>query len=356
MTQSNIIALNVHNQRQSLPMRLALHAELFANQRRSEDDVFWLKENAEFLNIVEATGLRDDSILDVYAPVYASVDRRLGDYPQYYRFLLSICLDLEDLGMPGSKGAALCEWVQKQGLVEAELSDLQRAEADRLLARRGVARPADDVRDRLLRFIGRAPTFAIPNKKAAYELTHIVFYLSEYGRRDPQLPESAILSLHYAGLQAYLDQNFDLLAEICIALRYAGHAPCEIWETAVSAAVGAAQAAKPSMRPDDYHAYLVSTWMTTLRDKIPMGLRLQPIHNRIEMPQPHARPLRDLSFFLQETRRSDWMSVRSDFMRRLDADATDIVEAAERSSPEFAAFFELFARAQAPCEVVLQAV
>jgi hypothetical protein len=84
--------------------------------------------------------------------------------------------------------------------------------------------------DRLLHFINCAETFALPNKKAAYELTHIVFYLSEYGRRDPHLDNRAIQSLNFVGILAYLDQNADLLAEVCIALRYAGQAPSKIWE------------------------------------------------------------------------------------------------------------------------------
>ena len=149
-----------------------------------------------------------------------------------YRFLLSICLDLEDLGLPGDKGEALAHWVDTQELPEAELSDLQRAEARRLLARRGVRALDWDVglEDRLRRFVNRSETFAMPNKKAAYELTHIVFYLSEYGRRDPNLDQAAITSLEYAGILAYLDQNADLLAEICVALRYTGQTPSPIWE------------------------------------------------------------------------------------------------------------------------------
>ena len=39
--------------------------------------------------------------------------------------------------MAGDHAEQLCEFVKRQGLYKAELSDLQRAEAMRLLARRG---------------------------------------------------------------------------------------------------------------------------------------------------------------------------------------------------------------------------
>ena len=85
------------------------------------------------------------------------------------------------------------EWVATQGLAEVELSGFQRGEAFRLLSRRGKKIPIDTgLDDRLRQFINRSATLALPNKKAAYELTHIVFYLSEYGRRDPKLDAGAI--------------------------------------------------------------------------------------------------------------------------------------------------------------------
>ncbi|UYV39410.1 hypothetical protein N4R57_10645 [Rhodobacteraceae bacterium D3-12] len=135
---SNVVHLNVPSPKQREADRLASLLTTFAEQRRIGDDVFWLKENAELLNILECTGTTlDHSALDAHAGFYAQVEKRLGFFPQYYRFLLSICLDLEDLGMPGTKGEALVNWLQKQGVVEAEMSDLQRGEARRLMLRRG---------------------------------------------------------------------------------------------------------------------------------------------------------------------------------------------------------------------------
>ena len=53
---SNIIALNAPPRRQRLRERTPALVECFARQRRIPDDVFWLKENAELLNVLECTG------------------------------------------------------------------------------------------------------------------------------------------------------------------------------------------------------------------------------------------------------------------------------------------------------------
>jgi hypothetical protein len=350
MAQSNIIPLKVPQARQSLPKRLAAHAALFAHERRGEEDVFWLKENAEFLNILECTGQPGSDVLSAYEPFYDSLETRLGNYPQYYRFLLSICLDLEDLGMSQDKGTALCSWVHAQGLAQAELSDLQRAEAFRLLARRGIGAEDAGLKDRLHAFINRSATFAIPNKKAAYELTHIVFYLSEYGRKDPDISAQAHQSLTYAGLLAYLDQNYDLLAEICVAIRFAGRTPSSTWEGAVVAAWKATVATPVDDVSgfDDYHAYLVSSWLAAMAGQDPMPLCLEVGCARLDMAQPPARPLRDMSEALSEARNASWSMVRPRILARLSPDGEALLDAAERSSSEFDAFYEGFARASHP--------
>lgn len=347
---SKIVALKVRQARQPLPQRMAGHARAFAHDRRGPQDVFWLKENAEFLNILECTAQTPGAALDVYAPFYDSIEDRLGQYPQYYRFLLSICLDLEDLGMPGTKGEALCAWAQAQGLAEAELSDLQRAEAVRLLARRGASADDPALISRLHGFIDRTQTFAIPNKKAAYELTHIVFYLSEYGRRDPLISRAAQRSLTFAGLQAYLDQNYDLLAEICIAMRFAGLQPNNIWESAVMAALKFTQATAVEgvTGMDDYHAYFVTSWLAGLAGHEMMPLILPAGSVRLDMAAPPARPLRDMSEALDSARLGDWPSTRRRIVRRLSPDAVSLLNAAERSTNLFDEFYESFARSARP--------
>lgn len=349
---SNVIRLNVPPQRQSGTARRAALIASFAQHRRFGDDVFWLKENAELLNILECTGLSlDDEALAPHRGFYDQVERRLGFFPQYYRFLLSICLDLEDLGLPGQKAEALAGWVAREGLAEAELSDLQRLEARRLMMRRGVDPLPDDagLEDRVRRFIERSDTFAMPNKKAAYELTHIVFYLSEYGRRDPQLSPAAITSLEFAGILAYLDQNADLLAEICVALRYAGVTPSEIWEGWLERETHCFSVETGPMvdTADNYHDYFVCNWLMAMSGRD--AFRKDAVHERMAFfrAAPHAGPLREMSecmYRLEDARSGDWHSMRVLVEDSLTEIGHDILCEAQQSSDRFAEFFAGFAR------------
>ncbi|MFC6687235.1 DUF6902 family protein [Jhaorihella thermophila] len=349
---SNVIALNVPSRRLGAPARRAALVESFARHRRFGDDVFWLKENAELLNILECTGL--DLGPDALAPhegFYADIERRLGFFPQYYRFFLSICLDLEDLGMPGDKGEALCRWAAREGLADAELSDLQRAEARRLMLRRGIDPLPEDagLEDRLRLFMDRSETFAMPNKKAAYELTHIVFYLSEYGRRDPGLSAAAAKSLEFAGILAFLDQNVDLLAEICVAMRHAGIAPSSIWEdwleqeTRRFAVLSGARADTG----DEYHEFLVCNWAMAVSGRPNFVQAMTRDRMSFHRPAPSAGPLREVSqcmFRLDDARSDDWETMRPLVFDAVTETGQQVLAAAEASSTRFAEFFSGFAR------------
>jgi len=266
--------------------RLATLISIFAQHRRVEDDVFWLKENAELLNILECTGQRPAlDALAVHQSFYARAMERLQFFPQYYRFLLSLALDLEDLGLRGDTAEAMVAFAARQGLHQAELSDLQRAEARRLMARRGFAPDPDaGLDDRLRAFASRSATFALPNKKAAYELTHIVFYLSEYGRRDPNLPQVANQCLHFTGLTAFMEQNADLLAEVCIALIYAGETPPTVWTTWLGAQTRAFATETGETVPlnDTYHEFLVSHWHGAVAGWEPVRLPLKAERTRFD--------------------------------------------------------------------------
>lgn len=361
---SNVIALTFPPRHRPLDARLAALAVCFCEKRRFGDDVFWLKENAEFLNILETSGLGlPDAGLDPYLAFYAQAWDRLVFFPQYYRFLLGIALDLEDLGLPGGLGERLVAFAAAQGLAEAELSDLQRAEARRLMARRGhVALPWDEgLSDRLRRFAARPGTFALPNKKAAYELTHIVFYLSEYGRRDPDLPEAALTSLEFAGLLAFLDQNADLLAEVCIALRFAGRTPPATWEDWIDRdADGFDILEGPAAQVHDgYHDYFVTNWHRAIRGQTVFGAA--PGANRAAFArrgQTHG-PLRAMSeaiFRLGPRRSGDWEVMRETVSGVLDFPAQDVLYAAEKSVNNFGVFFHDFSRALCHSAPVKEAV
>ncbi len=326
-----------------------------AETRHAVSDVFWLKENAELLGILAATGQSPEiAALDPWADFYDSIAERMRFFPQYYRFLLSICLDLEDIGMAGNKGDALCRWVAASRLPVAELSDLQRAEARRLLARRGAAKPVGKgtLGVRLHRFIARSETFAIPNKKAAYELTHIVFYLSDYGRSDPGLGAAAMRSLEFAGLLAFLDQNIDLLAEVCTALRFAGRQPSPIWDRAVAKGHWATQAVADGALglTDACHEYLVTGWALDVAGQggfaadVPAG----PLRFRCrQRPAGVLRSMSECMFGLSDARRADWSRMRRYVMADLGQYGHALLAEAEQSTDQFDAFFEGFARAHA---------
>ena len=328
--------------------------EVVCTHRRRTDDVFWLKENAEVLNLLVATAEPlPPNALGPFETFYEEIEERLRFYPQYYRFFLSICLDLEDLGLDGCKGTKLCDWVASVGLADAELSDLQRAEARRLLARRGAARPVSHgtLGERLRRFVERPETFALPNKKAAYELTHIVFYLSEYGKHDPGLSADAMTSLEYTGLVAYLDQNHDLLAEVCTAIRFAGGYPSPVWVENVAkahASIMPEETETESQTVEAFHEFLVTGWAQAVAGAPCFEVEMQRGGVRFVNRLPVRSALRGLSeclFDLGAARHGDWSGMRGRVIPFLDAQSRAIVQSAEASVDNFGAFFEGFARA-----------
>ena len=323
---------------------------MVATQRRARGDVYWLKENAEWLGILASTAAPGRSAsLGIYEDFYHSISEQIAFFPQYYRFFLSLCLDIEDLGMPGNQGLALCQTVARQGLAEAELSDLQRAEAARLLARRGVGEPDPALDQRLRDFMARACTFAVPNKKAAYELTHIVFYLAEYGARNPRLCKAALTSLRYAGILAYLDQNADLLAELCIAMRFAGTVPPAIWETLVLSHYRGCQfvPAPKGAQHDGYHGFLVTGWLAQISgqaafvESVPQG----PVAVQAPLqPDSALRAMSEVMFDLGPGRSRDWSRMRGTVLGVVSPSVRETIQAAEKETA-FEPFFEAFARA-----------
>ncbi len=347
---TTIIRLDVPFRQHSKAARQAALLKTFAQARRTQEDVFWLKENAEMLNIVESTGGdMAPGALDVFACFYESIEQRMEFFPQYYRFLLSICLDLENLGLQGSKGATLSEWVAHQGLAQAELSDLQRAEARRLCARRGIDPLPDDggLDARLRSFAARSQTFAMPNKKAAYELTHIVFYLSEYGRKDPAICPQAVTSLMFAGTLAFLDFNADLLAEICLALRFAGQVPPEPWEIWLTQQIRTFSLECGEGLSDDYHEYLMLNWFMCRAGQGGFGDHVPEGRVSFTRDRRAPAPLRELSHCIYEmgaSRSADWEVMKGALARRLSEQAQAALIAAEAATDAFGAFFEGFAR------------
>lgn len=351
---SNVIPFNAPIGR-SQTKRLGAIIKCFSTQRRFGDDVFWLKENAELLNIICSSGLEiDPEQLEPYREFYATIEKRMLFFPQYYRFLLAIVQDLELLGLAHGKAEPLARWVDAQSLASSEISDLQRAEAWRLLCRSGVGITLNDdgLKERLHKFINHSRTFSVPNKKAAYELTHIVFYLSEYGQHDPQIGTKALISLEFAGLLALLDQNIDLLSEICIAMRFAGCTPPVEWETWIAqelAGYHITECANGTV-VDDYHSYFMCNWLTALQGKpVFKNTLLSRAMSFHAVPKPIS-PLRGLSesiFKMDAQRSAEWTKMRGKVTVDLSTDAYSVLQLAEKSSSRFDEFFSGFARSSA---------
>lgn len=348
----NVIMLDFSRPAVSEKTQQSALAHCFARHRRMGDDVFWLKENAELLNLHETSGkIFGPDALSAYESFYATVESRLNFFPQYYRFFLSITLDLEALGIGGDVGERLCHIAHKMGLADVELSDLQRAEAARLLGRRGMAFAQDDagLAARLHRFIARSETFSVPNKKAAYELTHIVFYLSEYGRRDPELSHEAARSLMFAGTLALIDENADLLAEVCIALRFARLPVPQAWDDwidAVRAGFVVSTEATPPI--DDYHEFLMSNWHAMVAGNAGFAQPMSAERMIFRRAHGHHGVLRAMSEYLYnlaERRVDDWGAMRLELEGMLAGEAYAHLLEAEAAYPEFGEFFALFARA-----------
>ncbi len=349
---SNVVQLIVPSQKQTSAERHGALMRCFAGQRRYGDDVFWLKENAELLNILECSAQTvTPEGLEAYQPFYDSVEKRLEFFPQYYRFLLSICLDLEDLGYSGNKAEPLVKWCAEQELVQAELSDLQRMEARRLMLRRNADPMPQDtgLEARLRAFICRAETFAMPNKKAAYELTHTVFYLSEYGRKDPQLCAKVERSLLFVGLLAFLEQNGDLLAEVCIALRYAGYTVPEIWQLWLIRHTALFEIETGTQVPsqDDYHEFLVCNWMLTTQGRAPFKNEISAVRTgffKATLGNGALREMSEIMFQLEAQRSSSWAPMQQVLMEELSPNARSVLDQAAASTNVFEEFFEGFAR------------
>lgn len=347
---SNILTLPDMRRRRlpvAAPERLV---ELFAQHRHGPGDVRWLKENAEVLRLLVATGqgLDPDLLRRVHDQTARDLPARLGFFPQYYRFFLSIALDLHALGLADLDAEALVARAMSDGLPEAEMSDLQRAEARLFAQRVGLAGPDDGLTERLLRFAARSATFALPNKKAAYELTHIAFYLSDYGLHPFDGAETMRESLEYAGLVAWLEQNTDLLAEVCLAMRFCGLAVPELWARGVAedlAAfhVGPAGAVAGS---DDYHAWLMAAWSATAAGGRPLDRMLPGGALGFVAPR-RVSALGEVSSVLMEldaARSADWSVMRRRIAARLSAPALDVLDSAAASTPAFETFFARFAR------------
>lgn len=322
----------------------------FAHHRRKQGDAFWLKENGELLGVLSALNRRlPELALSVYQPFVEGAAEMVAFHPQYARLILNLVTSLEDLGYPGGLGPRLADWMLDQGLVETEVNDLQRAELRFLMARNGRTVVFEGLDERLLRFMSRPETFAIPNPRAAYDLLHAVFYLSDYGRKPLKLPPAAVESLLMLGSLSHLEGNGDLLGEVCLALHYAGEVLPPLWLRHLRAENGAFRlTGTPCVDSSDcYHIFLVNQWLFgTIEDRaFGEGYPVGPMS--IQLNRPLISPLREWSQALRALgprRSGDWEAMRRACRDHLSESALAQADLGAAESPLFGRFFARFAR------------
>ena len=326
--------------------------DLFAQRRRRRHDPFWLKENAELLQILVATGARvDGGMLAPLAERMRDLMAEVEFFPQYYRMYLSIAVDLAALGAKDVPLAELADFVMRNQLHAAELSDTHRGEALLLLRRAGVTDAVDPALDaRLARIATNARAFCLPNRRAAYDLTHIVFHQSDYGRLPLARCADRRLSLIYAGMVAWLEDNLDLLAEVAIALRLSGEAVPAPWQAAICKGAVAIryEAASPQTAgfDDAYHQFFVLNWASAILGQGAFGGFVPANAVILRQPLGNAAPLTELSMALLEmgaARGPDWAQMRWRLWPNLSAITRDRIAVLEEMT-EFTGFFAEFAR------------
>jgi len=115
--------------------------------------------------------------LELYTNLYTSALNFVELYPQYYRFILGIVLDLEDMGMKGKVGEEICQYIKRQNLLAFDTSDLRRLEVIHLLNRRtNLSKSELEEKtlstQRIEKFTASTDKFFKFNRPLFYELTH----------------------------------------------------------------------------------------------------------------------------------------------------------------------------------------
>lgn len=346
---SNVVSLRHARPRGVDPAVPAL-IDLLALRRRNRHDPFWLKENAELVQILAATQHADCDLAPIES-LLSSLMSELRFFPQYYRLYLSLAVDMATLGVQGLPLDEMVDFVLSQRLMDVELSDTHRGEARLLMRRAGADLPEDPALDaRLFHFSQNARGFCLPNRRAAYDLTHIVFHGSDYGRLNIATDPLRDQSLMHAGMVAWLEDNLDLLSEVVIAQVLSGATPPDLWVREIrkfASAVEFSAGHEGARFDDDYHQYLVSNWAVSVLGgsafdgHIPASARL--IHQR----RTTGHALRELSLILLDmgdARTGDWARMSWRIRGRLSEPSRQRLEAIE-PLPEFEGFFEGFARA-----------
>jgi hypothetical protein len=297
--------------------------QAFAAKRNSELSFAYLKENGELLSIAASSGLLlEPAVLEHYQVFYDNALPTCKFFPQYFRFILAIVMDLEDLGYQGNTGEKICDFVVKQGYLDFETSDTRRLEILTLLARR---RPDGEIEENhrnmltqsIDRFISKPEHFIKFNKPLFYELTHFIFFLTNYGEVEIPLKNSPIECLTNVGILALLDDDVDLLSEICICFKFLGKKAPAFWETYVENSLNDIKitfdtsiASAMNSATDEYHAYLMMNWLLALRQRPTFTEKFNGRLPNFSLPQKKMAVLPILSNALYATQITKTKSVQ----------------------------------------------
>lgn len=275
--------------------------EAFALKRNPEFSFPFLKENGELLGIaVDAGFLVEPRGLELYRNFYDNALKLTQSYPQYYRFTLGMVVDLEKAGMRGQVSRDLANYVMEEELVLFDTSDTRRLEAltllshvDRLKPRYTEAYKA--VLGNIDQLISRPDWYTKFNKPLFYDLTHIIFFLTNNGSQDLPLENDVYPCLMNMGLLALLDNDADLLAEICICLQYINRPIPSYWDDFLQDNVGKIKtsysgtvASALNSSVDEYHIYLVLNWYEAMQNRPSFKTDFKsrtPSFSLVDMPQ-----------------------------------------------------------------------
>ena len=251
----------------------------FAVLRHKGLSLPFLKENGELLSIALSCGLTLSSeSLELYEELYEKIDKLCELYQPFFRYFLALALDLEDLGMSGHKGEVLIDYVFKHDLYAYDTSDTRRLEIIHLLSRRG-RQPEfkTDSYEALLKrvtgFLVQSDRFIKLNRPLFYEFTHLIFFGTDFGNISLCNDENIFKSLNHIGMLAYLDNDTDLLAEVCLCYRFLKRPVPKIWMKTCSEnlqnidIVHMAEDCMTAAHADDYHIYFVINWLLGISGK-----------------------------------------------------------------------------------------
>lgn len=254
--------------------------EAFALKRNPVLSFPYLKENGELLAIAANSGfLIEPRALDLYADFYRNALKFTECYPQYFRFTLGMVNDLEKGGMRGNESQKIAKFVRDENYLMFDTSDSRKLETLTMLREvsplsKDYRKTYDDIVDSVEQLISNPDWYTKFNKPLFYELTHIIFFLTNYGTVPLPLKNEVDPCLSHMGILALLDNDADLLAEICTCFIFMGVEVPPYWNSFLEDNVqdikityDGTVASSLNSAVDEYHVYFVLNWYQALQDR-----------------------------------------------------------------------------------------